>query len=539
MAADGGDVLSWVVLSAKEDAKATKEALHAAGRLETRVRVVEFDSIAAEIALPVHAEAVDALREEGFTLRRARTVRKGTRQQPRPPPHEAQSPSAQPPGPTLDPHVARARYRGWHGWAPQGRVPTLDCAGLSPEQAAAAFRRVYDGERHPVVLRGLDVGPCVRTWTPAYLRGAEGPERVLTAGVHVCATECIDLAGHRRPNTPKNFRFVEMGWAEMIARAAMASTPPADTDAPAPLAPIVGPGERLYMRSVAEGRAGRREPSHLRSLFPRLAADVRLPEGVMYPPHAYHSSVLRVASAGTQLWTHYDVMDNALVQAVGRKRVVLWPPAEAGRLYTDHSSSRVDDIDAPDLRAFPRFARAERTRAECTLAPGDVLFIPALWFHHVTSLDFSVAVNVFWRALDESEYAKDLYGNKELRAAERAVRAAEKAAAALVHLPDPYRSFYARRAARALEVAAASAGSGASTNGSGSQPSGFPASDPMPPHAVTAAEPPAACGVDPMAGSAALLRPTGDGDHGHGPGSDNRGSDTMTSSCSSDDEEQS
>ena len=32
---------------------------------------------------------------------------------------------------------------------------------------------------------------------------------------------------------------------------------------------------------------------------------------------------------------------------------------------------------------------------------GDVLFIPALWFHNVLAKDFSVAVNVFWRNLPQ------------------------------------------------------------------------------------------------------------------------------------------
>ena len=44
----------------------------------------------------------------------------------------------------------------------------------------------------------------------------------------------------------------------------------------------------------------------------------------------------------------------------------------------------VIDIDDPDLKEFPIFA--EVTRHECVMEPGDVLFIPALWFHNVTSL---------------------------------------------------------------------------------------------------------------------------------------------------------
>lgn len=38
----------------------------------------------------------------------------------------------------------------------------------------------------------------------------------------------------------------------------------------------------------------------------------------LFPADDYHSSVLRLSSGATRLWTHYDVMDNTLMQA--RKR---------------------------------------------------------------------------------------------------------------------------------------------------------------------------------------------------------------------------
>ena len=41
------------------------------------------------------------------------------------------------------------------------------------------------------------------------------------------------------------------------------------------------------------------------------------------------------------------------------------------------------DIALPDLQRFPRFARARRVR--CSLGPGDVLFMPAFWWHEVQS----------------------------------------------------------------------------------------------------------------------------------------------------------
>ena len=56
------------------------------------------------------------------------------------------------------------------------------------------------------------------------------------------------------------------------------------------------------------------------------------------------------------------------------------------------------DIEDPDLDRFPRFADARRMH--CSLGPGDVLFMPAFWWHEVQSFPDSLerrnlAVN-FW-----------------------------------------------------------------------------------------------------------------------------------------------
>ena len=136
-------------------------------------------------------------------------------------------------------------------------------------------------------------------------------------------------------------------------------------------------------------------------------------------------------------------MDNLLVQVTGRKRVVLFSPQEVNNLYLSGDKSRVLDIDTPDLTAYPRFAHA--TRHECLLKAGDVLFIPALWFHNVVSLDFSVAVNLFWKNLDSKLYdSRDTYGNKDPLPAQRAQQIVDRALKALEDLPDDYKDFYAR-----------------------------------------------------------------------------------------------
>lgn len=48
---------------------------------------------------------------------------------------------------------------------------------------------------------------------------------------------------------------------------------------------------------------------------------------------AFHSSVLRVGTPGIHLWCHFDVMANVLMQFVGHKRVLLFPPSQDENLY--------------------------------------------------------------------------------------------------------------------------------------------------------------------------------------------------------------
>lgn len=62
--------------------------------------------------------------------------------------------------------------------------------------------------------------------------------------------------------------------------------------------------------------------------------------------------------------------------------------------------SPVDILD-PDLSRFPRFSQTRRL--ECELRPGDVLFMPAFWWHEVRSRPDplekrNLAVNFWWVA---------------------------------------------------------------------------------------------------------------------------------------------
>jgi len=56
-------------------------------------------------------------------------------------------------------------------------------------------------------------------------------------------------------------------------------------------------------------------------------------------------------------------------------------------------------VTAPDLARYPRYAPALEVAQESELAPGDAIFIPHDWYHHVEALDpFNVLVNYWWDA---------------------------------------------------------------------------------------------------------------------------------------------
>lgn len=56
------------------------------------------------------------------------------------------------------------------------------------------------------------------------------------------------------------------------------------------------------------------------------------------------------------------------------------------------------DFADPDFITYPRFRNALAHAQVADLAPGDAIFVPSLWWHHVEGLSsFNVLVNYWWR----------------------------------------------------------------------------------------------------------------------------------------------
>lgn len=107
------------------------------------------------------------------------------------------------------------------------------------------------------------------------------------------------------------------------------------------------------------------------------------------------------------------------------------------------------DVDNPDLSKFPDFSSARSI--DFTLNPGEVLYIPALWFHNVRSEEFSVSVNSFFRHLPLEFYdRKDLYCNRDPPLVQESSRLLDQIIDRMDQLPDDFREFYMKRFSRRL-----------------------------------------------------------------------------------------
>lgn len=107
----------------------------------------------------------------------------------------------------------------------------------------------------------------------------------------------------------------------------------------------------------------------------------------------------------TRIAAHYDLPDNIAVVAAGHRRFTLFPPDQLSNLYVgplDFTPAgqpiSMVDFHAPDWERYPRFRTALEHARVAELGPGDALFIPSMWWHHVEALDrFNILVNYWWR----------------------------------------------------------------------------------------------------------------------------------------------
>ncbi|KAF7546729.1 hypothetical protein G7Z17_g8218 [Cylindrodendrum hubeiense] len=274
--------------------------------------------------------------------------------------------------------------------------------------------------RKPVIIEGLNLGQCMENWTPEYMVQCLGEKKEVV--VHECQldTEKMDF-------NSKNFRYVTETFGTFMDKVKL--------------------GQRLYLRSLSEQNPSE-SPANINIDFPALADECSLPEELRYVTENLFSSVLRI-SGRVNMWLHYDVMANVYTQIRGSKRMVLFPPTDVSHLaFAPGASSSSLDV----FSALEKHHLAATHPHDAVLGPGDVLFLPPMWFHTASpTTNMSVAVNFFFRDL-HSGYSsgRDVYGNRDLAAYEKGRQDVARLAKGFDQLPPEIRQFYLARLADEL-----------------------------------------------------------------------------------------
>uniref|UniRef100_A0A8C4R9F7 Hypoxia inducible factor 1 subunit alpha inhibitor n=1 Tax=Eptatretus burgeri TaxID=7764 RepID=A0A8C4R9F7_EPTBU len=116
------------------------------------------------------------------------------------------------------------------------------------------------------------------------------------------------------------------------------------------------------------------------------------------------SNLLLIGMEGNVTPCHYDEQQNFFAQVKGHKRCILFPPKQFDCLYPypiHHPCDRQSqvDFDYPDYDNFPEFRKV--SGYETVVGPGDVLYIPMYWWHHIESVmhgGITFSVNFWYKA---------------------------------------------------------------------------------------------------------------------------------------------
>lgn len=256
---------------------------------------------------------------------------------------------------------------------------TRELTGVAPD--AVPYGELLDAQL-PVILKGL-----ARDW-PLVRRGLEGAEQAIDylkgfdAGRPVVGyTGAPEIKGrffYNEEVTGLNFDAARVALPEFLDRIAQHI---GDND---------GPSFYIGSTDVDTYLPGLRAENDLALNHPMFESGPPL-VGIWIGNRT-------VASA------HFDMSNNIACSMVGRRRFTLFPPSQVHNLYPGPLEptpggqvvSMVDFL-APDFDRYPRFRDALASAEVADLEPGDVLFYPAMWWHHVEALEaFNVMINYWW-----------------------------------------------------------------------------------------------------------------------------------------------
>jgi hypothetical protein len=108
---------------------------------------------------------------------------------------------------------------------------------------------------------------------------------------------------------------------------------------------------------------------------------------------------------------HFDQSNNIACVVAGKRRFTLFPPEQVANLYIgplEYAPTRTPismvSFKNPDFMRFPKFKEALAAAQFADLEPGDAIYIPSMWWHHVVSTGpLNILVNYWWGSPGEGD----------------------------------------------------------------------------------------------------------------------------------------
>lgn len=235
-----------------------------------------------------------------------------------------------------------------------------------------------------VITGGAASWPAVSRWSHAYLQ-----QRIGHVDLAFKASSSNAHPDFRAEGLARMFARDQASFSEFLERIGTGPVP-----------------ERARYLFTGDERFLLRRRSGQTSIDPELQPlleDVEIPP--LFPEDRLHTVWAWFSGAGVRTWLHYDNngCHNLNAQITGRKRCALYAPEELRRLHPfplgganpAHNCCRVD-VERPEAEFGDDLAAATAWHAE--LGPGDLLFIPAWWFHTFEHLgELNSNVNFWWK----------------------------------------------------------------------------------------------------------------------------------------------
>jgi ribosomal protein L16 Arg81 hydroxylase len=218
------------------------------------------------------------------------------------------------------------------------------------------FARYHRANRPVILTDAMQDWPAMTRWTPEYLK-------------QVCGDETVQVMSGREsdPNYEimSERRKTAMRFSEYVDK-------------------VVTAGETNDFYLVAQNE------------FMRTNGGRQLYDDIVPPPDYLDDRrdgyvFMWFGPRGTVTPLHHDTADIFLAQVRGRKRVTMIPAEHKALVYNHIGVFGEVDCEQPDLIRHPLYRYAEKTVFE--LNPGEVLFIPVGWWHHIRALDVSISVS--------------------------------------------------------------------------------------------------------------------------------------------------